>query len=120
MIGVRYWSTGIMLKPDRWPRPDKWTASLTFLDNGFCEDDSTEGTLRLRYFVADLPLGLATLKQDAERLGIEWDNASGGPTVYVVQDGELDSGDAPELRAFADNMAWSLGWEPCYDREIPA
>lgn len=112
MIGVRYWSTGITITPDR--ERGQWNASLTFLDNGFCQADATEGELRLRYFVDDLAVGLDTLIQDAERLGIEWVNFSGGPTIYVPQDGELDDGDHPELRAAANEQALRLGWKPAY------
>ena len=123
MIGVRYWSTGITIKPDRWPNPERWTASLSFLDDGFCQADSTEGKLCLRYFVDELEVGLDTLRQDAERLGIVWYDpmtsrwAPDAPAaIYVPQDGEWTDGDHPDLRAFADAQARRMGWTPIYER----
>ena len=117
MIGTRYWSTGITLI-DSGDAKEQWSAKLTFQDNGFCQADATDGELRLRYFVDELYVGVETLKQDAERLGIEWDNASGGPTVYVEQDGEFDHGDRPDLRAIANAVAEHLGWRPCYSKTL--
>jgi hypothetical protein len=114
MIGARYWSTGITIRED-----DRGTfsASLEFLDNGFCQDDSSEGTLRLRYWVPDALLAVRTLKQDAERLGIDWDGPVGA-TVYAEHDGEFEDGDRPGLRALANALAAEVGWTPCYSEEV--
>ncbi len=121
MIGSRYWSTGILITPHG---PDfapgsEWAVSLDFWDNGFCKGASSEGTLRIRYVVdrAGLPASLRTLKDDAERLGIVWADAVHGPTVYVEADGEHEDGDRPHERALANELARSLGWDPCYARE---
>lgn len=115
MIGMRYWSTGITIVPDMWPNVTQWSAKLTFLDNGFCDADSTEGELRLRYFVDELRIGLETLKQDAERLGIAFE-CGGDKTgrVYVEEDGELEHGDFPELRGVANEACGWLGWPETY------
>lgn len=119
MIGTRYWSTGITIVPDVWPGARQWSAKLTFLDNGFCQADSTEGELRLRYFTDELRIGLETLKQDAERLGIVFecgDRKCGA--VYVEQDGELENGDFPDLRGVANEACGWLGWPETYTEAV--
>lgn len=114
MIGDGYWSVGITFQEHA---PGEWSVSLQFVDNGFCQGDSSEGELRIRYIVSDLGHALATLKKDAERLGITWIR----PTVYTEQDGEFpesDPPDRPDLRRLANLHAELLGWKPIYSREL--
>jgi hypothetical protein len=112
-----YWATGITVKHHN----GKWTASVTFHDNGFANDDpdagriSTEGTLHTRYYIADgeqvdgLTAAIDAVKADAERLGIIWRT----PTVYMDQDGE-GSDDSAGWRSLVDSQAERLGWAPSY------
>lgn len=89
MIGDTYWTTGIKLKYDG--RPDnggKWSANLDFYDDGFCDDESTEGTLHTRYYV-EIETAIDTLIADAKRLGIEIKKGIGDkPFLMLYQDGE--------------------------------
>ena len=88
MIGEQYWSTGIKVTYDR----GKWGAECSFFDAGFCQDQSTEGTFKTRYFLPTLAAAIDLVKQDAERLGIVFrQSIPGCPTLYVEGDGE----DAP-------------------------
>lgn len=114
MIGSRYWSTGIMV---RWYADgDQWFLSLDFKDDGFCDQASSEGTLKLRYLVDDLQVGIDTLKAEAERFGIAWaTSVPSCPTVYMDGDGESPDRDYPEdWRAVVNAQAGRIGWFPCY------
>ena len=109
MIGPAYWSTGIKIHQGV---RGAWSVSLDFYDDGFAEDGSTEGTLRVRY-EGDLDASVDLLKADAERLGIIWRT----PTVYSYDlSGDVDP---PSLCATADAQARRLGWEECYRAEGP-
>ena len=109
---MHYWSCGIKIKKIG---PD-WAISLDFYDNTFCQDDSTEGTLCVRYQVKDLASAIDILKTQAEDFGIGWRS----PTIYCEQDGELADGDHPVLRELADEQSRRLGWKPAYTVAIRA
>lgn len=106
MIGQGYWATGIVID-HIWDTDGGWAVWLDFLDNGFAEDGSTEGVLRVRYLVniEELPRSIRTLKEDAERLGIKW---CARPTVYA-------KGDKRDLQPEADHQAELVGWHKCYE-----
>lgn len=70
MIGKRYWSTGINLKYSSYS--NQWCAILKFFDNGFCQDESTEGKLYTRYYVNNPVQAIKTLIEDASKLGIDF------------------------------------------------
>ena len=85
MVGTEYWTTGIKVHYVR----GGWSAECSFFDGGFCQDDSTEGVLRTRYYVPTLAAAIDLLKRDAERLGIVFRSSIPGcPTLYVEGDGE--------------------------------
>lgn len=114
MIGNGWWATGITLSP----RARGWSVSLSFFDDGFCEGDSTEGELRLRYVVNDVEHAIDVLIEDATRFGISWHE---GPHVYVEGDGGTPGLDYPnDWREVADDQARRLGWESLYgtDRRV--
>lgn len=103
MVGDKYWSTGISLK---WDGHGLWAAECKFLDSGFCQDESTEGVLRTRYFV-DLEMAIDTLKQDVERLGIEWHDA----ILYGHKDGESEEYPLPvNWKEIIKNQADRIGF----------
>jgi hypothetical protein len=107
MIGMRYWSTGITIGGER----GCWSVWLEFLDDGWLDLASTEGTLRVRYTLdtrEELERAIDTLIADAERLGIEWITTVGCPTVYAK-----DSED-PGHEQIANEQAERLGWSPAY------
>jgi hypothetical protein len=83
MIGSEYWTTGITVRYGySGGGSNGWGASLDFYDDGFAEDDSTQGTLATRYFARGddaLTRALDTLKADAERLGIQFVGSAGLP-----------------------------------------
>lgn len=114
MIGSGYWSTGIMVR--YYANGAQWGLSLDFLDDGFCEVESTQGTLRLRYLVTDLTAGIDQLKTDAERMGLRWaTQVPSCPTIYMEGDGEWPDRDYPEnWRRVINDQARRLGWEICY------
>ena len=115
MIGTAYWSTGITLTH----LDGRWSATLNYLDDGFCDDDtdagriSTQGTLHTRYLVRDgrhvdaLTAVVDALKVDAERLGIVWRGALDPPTLYV----DVDRSDLPDgWRELVAGQAARIGW----------
>ncbi len=121
MIGRRYWSTGITVHylPDNTSRSGNeitavpWWAKLQFLDSGFCDNSSTEGTLYTRYGLPTIGDAIDLLKGDAERFGIEW---RAQPSLYVDGDGELPNVPLPaDWRELLSAEAKRLGWET-YDR----
>lgn len=114
MIGQRYWATGITIHEDSGKR---WSASLKFFDDGFCNQSSTEGELQLRYVVDDIFKGVDTLVEDARRLGIQFGTPTLSPMVYCDQDGEFETGDRPDLRTKANEVGAHLGWVTPY-REV--
>lgn len=119
MIGEGYWSTGITV---RWYADgDQWRVSLRFLDDGFCEDGSTEGTLVVRYLMHDLGDALDLLKADAERLGIRWAQVPQCPTIYMEADGEADDIDYPiGWQKIVNDQIRRLGWKLGYDEPVMA
>ena len=131
MIGKDYWATGITVNYGySGSGAYGWGAEVKYFDAGFCSDDtdagrvSTEGELRTRYYVrqgetADaLTVAIDTIKADAERLGITWqDNAS----VYYKGDGEDSEDPAPEgWRDLVDSHTRRLGWQAIYGGKISA
>ena len=101
-----WWYVGIKLQPVG----NRWAISLEFLDDGFCDDDSTEGELRCRYQQETENVGTAidTLLADAERLGFV--AGPNGRSVYLTK-GDDDLTD--EHRAIARQQAERLGWPCC-------
>jgi hypothetical protein len=92
MIGDGYWATGITVC---WNEHLGWVASVDFYDDGFCEQGSTEGTLKTRYWSNDaseasLARQVDLVKADAERLGITFGrHADSVPCcLYYRGDGE--------------------------------
>lgn len=111
MIGDHYWTRGISLRPHGpYKNGFGWGVSLEYLDDGFCEGDSTEGELTMRYVVLDLKRAVDVLCEDATKLGIRFSD----PTVFVEGDGEKDLPYPPNWREIARDLALSLGWEPAY------
>lgn len=112
MIGNGYWSTGISLK---YSEGHGWSAKCKFLDNGFCQDKSTEGKLYSRYF-GPLEVVIDNVKADAEKLGIEFQE----PVIYGHADGESKKWPLPPnwktiLKGQADRIGW--GFPYCLEKE---
>jgi hypothetical protein len=81
MIGTEFWSTGV--KVSYLPHRNEWSATVEFFDDGFCEDESTQGRIGSRYF-APLETVLDNVIRDAEKLGIVWRDKN----IFVDGDGE--------------------------------
>lgn len=96
MIGSKYWSTGVIVTPCA----DKWSAEVQFFDDGFCNGDSTEGSLRTRYTVG-LSDALDLVIKDAQRLGVEFKD----PAVYVEGD-KVDDQLAQTIKVECDRLGW--------------
>jgi hypothetical protein len=112
MIGPRYWTTGVTI----WrSESGRWGVSLHFLDDGFADDRSTEGELKLRYLVEEdeLSASIDLLLEDARRLGIEIGRAeAGGASVYYRGDGEDKRFPPPaDWREILQGQCWRLGWK---------
>lgn len=119
MIGEKYWATGIVIQAHEAEGEVLWSAKASFFDDGFCDDDSTEGTLHSRYGVADLTRVLDVLIADAAKLGIVFERPSGGPHIYYTGDGEHEGVFCPaNWREICNAQAARLGWEPTY-KETP-
>jgi hypothetical protein len=114
VIGEAYWTTGIVLKYHE----RDWSLHLDFLDNGWCQDASTQGTLALRYRISTekLPAALDTLIADAKRLGITFRTEPDlTPTLYVPGDGEnTDETYHPDWRRIVARQCHRLGWRDVY------
>lgn len=108
MIGSAYWSTGLVLAPGS---DGFWRVWLDFFDDGFAENNSTEGRLRLRYEQTDLDEMVAVLVADARRLGIQLGSPAEGPTVYAADDRD-------DLQLVANEQAARLGWRLAYERTV--
>lgn len=126
MIGSRYWSVGIIVKYQA--STDGWAATLELLDDGHAGDNqpgriSTEGELRTRYFVVGdentdaLTLAIDTLKADAEKLGIRWED----PNIYAHHDGN-DTTWPMHLgwRELLTAQSRRLGWNAPYAARVEA
>lgn len=107
MIGESYWSTGIILRE----RSGEWAARLEFMDDGFCEDKSTQGTLTMRYF-GSLATAIDTLIKDAQKLGIVFTGAGDEPCrLYYECDGESVDWPPPQnWREILRKQAQRIGW----------
>lgn len=106
MIGPRYWTTGVTV----WRGARGfWQASLDFLDDGFAEGRSTEGSMRCRYGADNLSDQVDLLVADATRLGIEFKE----PTLYYNGDGEDPDFPPPaDWNAIRARELERLGWKP--------
>lgn len=88
MIGNKYWSTGISVKPRQNMKGSyDWTATAEFFDDGWCDNESSQGLLEARY-CGELSSVIDVVKRDVEALGIEWRNINDTPMLYCYQDGE--------------------------------
>lgn len=109
-----YWSTGITICREY----SGWKIYLKFFDGGFCEKDSTEGELRVRYLVKDEELSRAidVLKADAERFGIDLKYGTVHGTIYYEGDGEAESACPPpkDWREIATREAERIGFRAIY------
>ena len=68
MVGDKYSTSGIVV---RFLEVGLWSAEINFVDEGFANEASTEGTLRTSRFI-DLAQAIDIIIADAERLGIRW------------------------------------------------
>ena len=107
MIGPKYWSTGITIEY----HGDRWSAQVKFYDDGFCDNESSEGTLRARYQLKDLAKVIDVVKRDAEKLGIQWKE---GPGIYVEENGQGDRCSHPGWKAIVKAQCERLGWQTAY------
>jgi len=116
MIGPNYWTTGIVVlfaPPAPCSDKPRYGAWLEFFDDGWAQDGSTEGKLRIRYVETDLAAALDVLIADAKRLGIEFKNVIGdAPILYVKGDGEdvsvyLPADWGEQLQAQATRLGWA-------------
>ena len=106
MIGNSYWSTGIIIEYD--PYRDLWHATAEFYDDGFCQDESTEGEIHSRYWT-ELETAIDNVKADTEKLGIEWQ-----PTGQILsrQDGEgMPANWKKILKAQADRINFNFPYQ---------
>ena len=110
MVGTKYKSRGIILK---YYGDDKWSATVEFIDSGFCDDLSTEGKLYTRYFVP-IETAIDTIIIDAARLGIEFvDGDWGGRVLIAYHDGESEDWPMPDdweeiFKSQADRIGWRV------------
>lgn len=115
MIGDKYWSTGISLK---WDGRDKWAAIADFFDSGFCDDESTEGQLRTRYYV-NLDTAIDTLIEDATRLGIDFRVSPGTKSsfLYCYHDDDKEWPLPEGWREILNEQAKRIGWLTHFESE---
>ena len=104
VIGNKYWSTGIIIDYNQYG--ELWSAKAKFYDDGWCQDESTEGEIRARYWSKDLPVLLDNVKADVEKLDIEWKD---GGQVFAKQDGESFPTNWKEtLKTQADRLGFTF------------
>lgn len=109
MIGSEYWSTGI--KVSYLAYKNEWSATAEFFDDGFCQDESTQGRINSRYF-ANIETVLDNVKCDAEKLGIIWKDKN----IYVEGDGEGDVELPSDWREIIQRQAERIGFKSSYTR----
>jgi hypothetical protein len=80
MIGQQYWANGIIAT---YFGDDQWGLQIDFLDDGFCNKESTQGSIKTRY-ITSLDNGIETLIKDAKKLGIKLNDDF---ILYAYQDG---------------------------------
>jgi hypothetical protein len=80
MIGEQYWANGIIAT---YFGEDQWGLQIDFLDDGFCNEESTQGSIKTRY-ITSLDNGIETLIKDAKKLGIKLNDDF---ILYAYQDG---------------------------------
>jgi hypothetical protein len=103
MVGEQYWATGVNMRHF----DGKWAATVEFFDNGFCDDASTQGALRTRYFVP-LETAIDTIIADAAKLGIEFRERN----LYAEEDGESKDWPMPEdWREVLEAQAKRIGFK---------
>lgn len=114
MIGNGYWASGISLK---YVGDNYWTACVCFYDNGFCNIRATEGELRARYRfnTGDAQICVATLKADAERIGVAFKAAREKPNLYVERIKECQFPD--NLTELLQPVADAIGFTLLVDNE---
>ncbi len=108
MVGDKYWTTGITVSHFF---GNRWQALVEFFDDGFCQDESTQGTLRTRYY-GDLAHAIDTVIADADRLGIQWKDRR----LYSIGDGEDYESPMPEgwkllLKAQAERVGFEFPYQ---------
>ncbi len=89
MIGQQYWANGIIAT---YFGDNQWGLQIDFLDDGFCNEESTQGSIKTRY-LTNLDNGIKTLIEDAKNLGIKFND---GFTLYAYQDGASKDYPMPE------------------------
>lgn len=107
MIGSKYWATGITMVPYK---NDQWGLILEFFDDGFCDNESSEGMLRCRYAIEtqDLEDRIKMLMHDARHLGIQLGNGQKF-ALYIRGDGEHDLPYPPNPIDFTNALAAKCG-----------
>ena len=107
MIGTKYWATGISLAKVA----EQWSVQVEFFDDGFSNQASTEGVLKMRYLCDDLSKSIDILIADAAKIGIEWKD----PTIYYRGDGEWkENPPFPGWEQLLADEAARLGWRSAY------
>lgn len=107
MIGTAYWYTGVRVTHCG----GKWGASLEFLDDGFCQDASTQGTLTTRYYLPSLTQAIDTLIADATRLGFVSCAATTPVWIHLdADDPGVTEGWPPDWRRIIGEEAARRGW----------
>lgn len=115
----KYYSTGITISPvdvDIKTGDTIWKVSASFVDKLFCNHNSTEGEMSVRYQVTDLVQAVKTLKDDMESLGIVFGIGNVKPTIYIPNDSENPHFDA--CFDDIDMVCKALGWENIYKRSL--
>ena len=100
MIGTKYQSTGVTVTP----YGDKWSAEVSFHDEGFCNNDSTEGVVRTRYLIDGLSKAIDLVIKDAKRLGIQFVQT---PAIYIgIPEMDIDKATADILGVECARLGW--------------
>jgi len=104
MVDKSYWTTGITTTYDS---NNTWFVRLDFFDEGFCDEKSSEGTLRMRYSSNRLTLLIDRLIEDAKKLGIEFRD----PAIYIEGDGEWEDEIYPNnWKTVLKKQCKRIGW----------
>ena len=117
MIGEQYWATGIILRPTTryfpiYGNKVQWAATVKFFDDGFCQDESTEGELKTRYFGDDLAKAIDTVRQDASKLNIRFERVGLPAFLSIEGDGESkDWSPPPGWRELLRAQAARIGFD---------
>ena len=84
MIGDYYWTTGIRIYQQYPGTDNSWLAKINFEDDSHAQIGGSKGSLSTKYQTS-LMDSIKTIRDDAQKLGIQIKSISDKPHLYVCE-----------------------------------